>query len=430
MSDQRKHPARGDAFDSPSAPVAPSRRRFLTHTLGIGGGLVAYGATGGAALAATAGGAAKSDPAQAELPEAVRWKEADAFVLHGRSPITLESKRSAFGSSGITPANRLYVRNNLPVPDARIVADPNAWELTVEGVEQPRTLSVAELKTMGLTSVAMVLQCSGNGRGFFAHETSGSQWRTGAAGNVIWSGVPLKTVVEALGGPVDGVKFVTSTGGEALPEGLDPDLVQVERSIPVDKGLDDVLLAWEMNGAPIPLAHGGPLRVIVPGYYGCNNVKYVKRVALTSAESTAKIQQTSYRIRPIGVSGAPDQPSMWDMNVKSWITGPGADESLPVKSGRQVIHGVAFGGNEAVESVDVSIDGGKTWETAELIGPDMGPYAWRTFALETNLPAGTHRLASRATSASGERQPEARQENERGYGNNSWRDHALMVEVG
>src|SRR5699024_12533986 len=109
-----------------------------------------------------------------------------------------------------------------------------------------------------LCRAAMVLQCAGNGRGVFEHEASGSQWPTGASGNVIWSGVPMKHVIAALGGPIDGMKYLTSTGGEILPEGLDPDLVKAERSIPIEKALDDVLLAWEMNGRPIPLVHGGP----------------------------------------------------------------------------------------------------------------------------------------------------------------------------
>lgn len=408
------------------ALAQPDRRRFLTRSLGAGAGLAALGATtiGNSAFASGTDGAAESASA---LPKNIQWKDDDAMILHGSTPITLETRRGAVGSSGITPTNRLYIRNNLPVPDQQIVADRDAWKVSIKGVKKPRSLSLAELKTMGLTSVAMVLQCSGNGRGFFDHKASGSQWKTGASGNVLWSGVPLKEVIAALGGPADGMKYLTSTGGEVLPDGLDPDQIQVERSIPIEKAMDDVLLAWEMNGRPIPLVHGGPLRVVVPGYYGCNNVKYVKQVALTPKESTSHMQQSSYRIRPIGESSSPDQPTMWQMNVKSWVTGPGADES--VKAGPQVIHGIAFGGNEAVEAVEVSIDGGKNWQAAELYGPDMGRYAWRTFRLEVELPAGKLLLASRATNNSGEVQPENRVENERGYGDNSWRDHALNVAV-
>lgn len=402
----------------------PDRRRFLVRSVGAGTGLAAMGTgIGSVALAA-------DDADASGLPPEVPRKEEAAMILHGSSPITLETQRDAVGSSGITPASRLYIRNNLPVPDEAIVADRDAWEVSFDGVKNPQKLSLRELKTMGLTSVAMVLQCAGNGRGFFEHEASGSQWRMGAAGNVLWSGVPLKDVVEALGGPADGMQYLTSTGGEILPEGLDPDQIKVERSVPIDKALDDVLLAWEMNGEPIPLVHGGPLRVIVPGYYGCNNIKYVKRVALTTEESTASMQQSSYRMRPIGESGSPEQPSMWEMNVKSWITGPGADADEDVRAGQQVIYGVAFGGYDPVEGVEVSIDGGESWQQAELYGPDLGRYAWRTFRLEVDLPAGEHVLASRATNGGGDVQPEQREENERGYGNNSWRDHALKVVVG
>jgi len=111
--------------------------------------------------------------------------------------------------------------------------------------------------------VATVLQCSGNGRGFFPHKPSGTPWTVGAAGCVVWSGVPVRTVVEALGGVNGGMLYMTGTGGEVLPAGIDPKSVVVERSLPI-KALGDALLAWEMNGAPISLAHGGPLRLIVP----------------------------------------------------------------------------------------------------------------------------------------------------------------------
>src|SRR5690606_29352712 len=138
----------------------------------------------------------------------------------------------------------------------------------------------------------------------------------------------------------------TATGGEQLPEGVDPLTVVVERSIPLEKGMEDALLAWQMNGEPLPLVHGGPLRLIVPGYFGVNNVKFVKRLAFTPEETQASIQRSSYRVRPIGESGNPSQPTMWEMPVKSWVNHPAGEQS--VRAGRVIIDGVAFGGTNPV----------------------------------------------------------------------------------
>ena len=288
-------------------------------------------------------------------------------------------------------------------------------------------LTLGELKKLEVVTVAAVLQCSGNGRAFFEHEASGSQWGVGAAGCVIWSGVPLRAVAEALGGVADGVRFVTGTGGEELPQGIPPEDVVVERSIPLNKGLEDALLAWEMNGEPLPLVHGGPLRLIVPGYFGINQVKFLKTLAFTPEESSAAIMRTGYRVRPIGESGDPSQPSMWEMSVKSWINHPSGGG--PVRAGRVVIDGVAFGGMRGVRRVDLSVDGGITWRNVPFIGPNLGPYAWRQFALPVNLERGMHPLVSRAVDDAGNIQSADRPENHRGYANTSWRDHAVNLAV-
>ncbi|SFC49634.1 sulfite dehydrogenase (cytochrome) subunit SorA apoprotein [Polaromonas sp. OV174] len=371
------------------------------------------------AMAQTAAAAVKP------LPAFVGWKDASSIIVH--SSTTIETKRGAFGTSVITPAEQLYLRNNLPTPDASIVADRDAWEITLEGVKNPRKLTVRDLKSMGLETVAMVLQCSGNGRGFFPSKPSGTPWTVGAAGCVVWSGVPVRAVVEALGGVNAGMGYMTGTGGEKLPDGLDPKSIIVERSVPA-AAMADAMLAWEMNGAPISLAHGGPLRLIVPGYTGVNNIKYIKQLAFTAKESDAKIMSHGYRISPPGGKGDPSQPSVQEMTVKSWINSPHPDSGL-LKAGLAQIHGVAFGGMNAVKGVEVSIDGGKTWQTARLVGPDLGKYAWRQFVLQARLPAGTYSLASRATDAAGNVQPESRGENQSGYNNTSWADHAVKVTV-
>jgi sulfite oxidase len=372
---------------------------------------------------ATAGSA---PPAAAKpLPAYVSWKRADALIVHTSS--TIETRREAFGSSVITPVEHLYVRNNLPPPDASIVADPDGWMLSVEGVRTPRDLALRELRTLGIEVLPMVLQCSGNGRGYFPGKPSGTPWQVGAAGCVIWAGVPLARVIDLLGGATAGARFITGTGGEALPAGIDPDSVRVERSVPIS-ALPEALLAWELNGAPIPLAHGGPLRLILPGYSGVNQIKYLRRLSLTAEESRARIMSHGYRIAPPGSKADPSQPSVLQMNVKSWINSPSPAQSL-LRSGRAVVQGVALGGTQAVRRVEVSIDGGERWQRAKLVGPDLGRYAWRQFALEVDLPPGEHLLASRAVDARGNVQPRERMENVSGYNNNSWLDHAVRVQV-
>jgi DMSO/TMAO reductase YedYZ molybdopterin-dependent catalytic subunit len=280
--------------------------------------LIAAGSAGVVATLPQSIGSALAQDAK-PLPAYVSWKNPDAMIVHSSS--TLETKRNFFGTSGITPEDELYIRNNLPAPNDSIVANRDAWEVEIDGVRKPGKKTLGDLKKIGVDSVAMVLQCSGNGRGFFSHKASGAPWQVGAAGNVLWSGVPLRDVVAAMGGAADGRKFITGTGGEELPKGVDAKTVIVERSVPV-AALDDAILAWEINGKPISLAHGGPLRLVLPGYYGINNVKYLKKLAFTEKETDANIQSSGYRVRPVGQKGAPDQPSMWEMSVKSWVTHP------------------------------------------------------------------------------------------------------------
>lgn len=392
----------------------------LRRTLLATGAAIGLASWTRSAVAQDAGAAAPKP-----LPPYANWKDPSTLIVH--SATTIETRRSAFGTSVVTPADRLYIRNNLPAPDPSILADRDAWQIAVEGVVDARTMTLRELRTLGIETTAMVLQCSGNGRGFFPDKPSGTPWQVGAAGCVVWSGVPVRLVVEALGGLRERVPFMTGTGGEQLPAGIDPKTVIVERSVPI-AAMRDALLAWEMNGAPLSLAHGGPLRLVVPGYTGVNNVKYVKRLAFGETESDARIMSHGYRLSPPGGKGDPSQPSVQEMTVKSWVNGPLAD-SAPVKAGTVQIHGVAFGGLNAVRRVEVSTDGGRRWTDARLVGPDLGRYAWRQFVLPARLSAGTYTITSRATDASGNVQPENRLENAGGYNNAGWLDHAVTVAV-
>jgi sulfite dehydrogenase len=403
-------------------PLSLRRRQLLAGSAGAiaGAGLVGLAGEASAQAAQPASATAGAKP----LPAYVAWKDAGAMIVH--NPNELETKRSAFGTSGITSSDHLYVRNNVTPPDPSILADRGAWQVAVEGVRNPRTLTVNDLKTIGVETTASVLQCSGNGRAFFPHKPSGAKWTVGASGCVLWSGVPVRYVVESLGGAAPNMRYLTGTGGETFPAGIDPLTVMVERSLPIE-ALNDALLAWEMNGEPLPLAHGGPLRLIVPGYQGVNNVKYVKRVALTAAESPASIQKTRYRLNAIGTKATPADPSVLAMTVKSFVTSPSGGE--PVHAGVVYVTGVAVGGGSPIKRVEVSSDGGRNWVDAPFIGPDLGRFAWRQFAVPLRMAPGNYVLTSRATDAAGHVQPEVRSENAAGYANTSWADHAVKVAV-
>ncbi len=406
-------------------PKPSLRRRQILA--GSAGAIATVGLAGLPARSAAQAASAAAAPAAGPrpLPPYAAWKDASSLIVHSSS--TIETRRNAFGTSGITPAEQLYVRNNLPPPDASILANRDAWQVSVEGVRNPRVLTVAELKTMGIETVAMVLQCSGNGRGFFPSKPSGTPWTVGAAGCVVWSGVPVRYVAEALGGVAPGMLHLTGTGGEKLADNLpDPLAVLVERSVAI-KAMADAILAWEMNGAPISLAHGGPLRLVIPGYNGVNNIKYVKRLAFTTEESKARIMSHGYRVTPIGGSSNPNEPSVQELNVKSWVNTPHADK--PAKAGTVYVTGVAFSAGQPIRRVEVSSDGGRTWIDAAFIGPDMGRFAWRQFAVPLRMAPGNYVVTSRATDAGGNVQPEQRAENAHGYSNNSWADHAVKVTV-
>ena len=360
---------------------------------------------------------------QRSLPD---LKRGEALITHNQLPWALETRRSYFGRAPITPISDFFVRNNLPMPPANLTAEGDHWTFAVRGCATEGQLSVADLKRMPTTTVASVLQCSGNGRDFFTHNPAGSQWSVGAAGCALWTGVPVSEIFNRFGGAAEDAAFLTTTGGELLPEGIDPDSISVERSVPIAKGLKDCLLAFEMNGAPLPAIHGGPLRLIVPGYFGVNNVKWVRSLAATPGESQAKIQVSGYRMRPEGEPGTSDHPSMWRMPVKSWFVGAGT-EGEPILAGPNTLHGVAFSGERGIRAVEVSSDGGSSWHEMRLTGPDLGPNAWRTFEARLDIPPGQHQFFSRAVDQTGDRQPEAADANHRGYGHNGWRDHGIRI---
>lgn len=324
-------------------------------------------------------------------------------------PLTVESTPAGLAVDP-TPADALFVRNNGGLP-----AIGDDWPVEVIGVRRPQIVPVGQLwEGLPRASVAAVLQCAGNGRSRLAEPAPGVQWGMGGMGCPEWSGVRLAEVVERHGGVGDDAAFLTVLGGDASPD--DPE--RVERSIPLGVALERALLADTLDGRPVPFVHGGPVRLVVPGYYAVNSVKWVRRIAFTATESDALIQTVRYRLAPPGSEPGPEHPSLWAMGPKAVVTHVVTDPS-----GASVVGGVAFTGDDAVDRVDVTADDGDSWEEATL-GAGRGPYAWRRF--EARLPGPARRVAARAT-AGDTVQPRATVPTVDGYAVDGW--HHLTYEV-
>jgi sulfite oxidase len=312
----------------------------------------------------------------------------------------------------ITSAEKLFVRNNQQ-PDWSTTLKPapaGPWNLEVVGLtEYPRTIALDDLRTLPQVEHEVVLQCSGNGRAMFskASPVKGSQWSYGAMGNVRFKGVTLQSVFEKFDvRPHSTARFITAEGAE-LPG--KPGSADFEHSLPLAETLTRSILALELNGQPLPAVHGGPLRLVTPGYYGTMHVKWLSRLRLDSQESVNYHQSHRYRTprEPMSPGSAfeyrlDNSDAHWRMKIKSVIFSPQHDATL--ESGQSVVSGVAWNdGTSLIDAVEVSVDGGQSWRRAEL--ERAGRYAWQHWQLPLQLSAGTHTLISRAIDTMGNSQP-------------------------
>jgi len=321
-----------------------------------------------------------------------------------------------------TPNELFFVRSHwIPrMPDAK------TWRLTIDGdVEKPLKLSIAELKKLPRADVTCVLQCSGNGRAFHEPVVPGVQWRFGAVGNAKWSGVRVRDVVKANAG----AKHLHLFGSDVPPGKVPP----FHRSIEIEKVMSDAILAFEMNGKPLPPEHGAPLRLVVPGWAGDHWMKWLVRISASDKQQTGFYMDTAYRWpNAPGAPGVAFKPEemhpVTELFVKSNIT----TAPKHAKSGvAQTIRGFAFSSAPDVAKVEISDDidaaGGATWSEATL-DPRHDPYAWRLWSFAwTPRATGTATLIARATDSRGAVQPKDAQWNQSGYLYNSW--HSVNVEV-
>jgi sulfite oxidase len=332
------------------------------------------------------------------------------MIVRNDWPEHLETSLTELGRAYYTPNDLFFVRNHLLPP----AIDPAAWRLEVDGlVEAPFSLSLAQLRAVEQTEAVHTLECAGNGRALYQlPSTSGTQWERGAVGNARWNGVRLSILLERAGVRPE-AKHVWFEAADRDPLPTAPVFL---RSIPLEKAMEDTLLAHTMNGAALPAAHGAPLRAIVPGWYAMASCKWVTKVRVEAAPSDNHFMANGYRYVYPGEDPAA-APPVETLRVKSVITRPRDGSRVP--SGKVRVQGFAWAGPAGVKQVDISVDGGGTWQPAGFMG-DNNPLAWRVWATEVPLPRGGElTIMARATDNDGAEQPLAAPANSGGYGNNS-----------
>lgn len=327
-------------------------------------------------------------------------------------------------NSVITPNEQFFVRSHFTKPEL----DVNTWRLHVEGeVERALELSFDEIRRMPSKTVTALLECSGNGRVFLEPKAVGVPWELGAVSTARWTGVPLREVLGRAKIKADAIEIILqgADSGRPLDEPKDPGTIPFARSLPLAKALDpDVLLAYEMNGEPLPPAHGFPLRVIVPDWYAMASIKWLTRIIATPRPFYGYYQTFEYS-RFEEDNGVLSLVPLTEMDPKAQIALPAPHEIVPANS-KYRIFGAAWSGSAPVAKVAISTDGGSRWNDARLLG-DAEPHAWQFWEYDWMTPAGPtlRSLMARATDALGRVQPMTRDPRRL----NAMISHVLPIEV-
>jgi DMSO/TMAO reductase YedYZ molybdopterin-dependent catalytic subunit len=374
-----------------------SRRTFLKSLSGA-----AVGAAGFAAW-----------PAWAQITEqrnSIALPGEDGMILRSLRFVDLETPVEYF-DSWLTPVSHFFVRNHMHEP---VELNAEDWRLTVGGeVDKPGTFSLRELAKLPIHSVVNTLECAGNGRGFYRPQVPGIQWQKGAVSTARFSGPRMADVLYRAG--------VKSSGRHVMFRGLDEVPGKVPpfiRSIPIEKALDsDTLIATHMNGAPLTKHHGFPARALVPGWIGAASCKWLAEIKVLESEFVGNFMSPGYRFpNQAGKPGDSVKPEdthvVTGLNVKSVISAPLDGASL--KSGKTTLRGAAWAGEADIVKVEVSTDGGSTWNPAAL-GQEQSRYAWRLWTYAWNAKRGDYVIQSRATDSQGRVQPSEAAWNPSGY---------------
>jgi len=317
-------------------------------------------------------------------------------------------------TADLTPAGMHYLLIHYDVPFPRA----EDWSLSFEGFDRPMRLSLDDLRSRPRVSAPVTLECAGNGRAMFDERPVSQPWLLEAVGNAEWAGTPLAPLLHEAGVP----ESTVDVSFRGLDQGIEIDEEQApyERGLPIDEALrDDVIVAFEMNGRPLPPQHGAPARLVVPGWYGMAHVKWLDRIAALAEPFDGYQNTVSYRMRT-----DPDEAGepLGRIRVRSLMAPPGVptfpERERMVAAGPLTMQGRAWSGSAPIERVEFSADGATTWTDA-VVDPAPAPHAWHRWAVDWVAEPGVHELACRATDAAGATQPMEPEPNLGGYANNA-----------
>ncbi len=393
------------------------------------GGLIPAALAQGQPATPAAGPAAKPEPKTVYL--SFPGKN-DKLVVIGEKPLVAETPEFLLDDD-TTPISKFYIRNNGQIPDT--AKEPDKWKISIDGeVNKPLELTLGEIKAKFKSQTRrMVLECGGNGRSFFTPPASGNQWTNGGAGCAEWTGVRLGEVLKLAGVKPSGI--YTAHYGSDLHLSGDASKPTLSRGVRMPKAMDpDSMIVWAMNGEPLPNIHGGPVRLIYPGWAGSASHKWVTKITVRDKEHDGPgMTGTSYRltIKPM-VPGDKADPKNFkileSMPVRSIITSPAHGTKIAAGTRELKLRGAAWAGDLAVNKVDISVDFGSTWTQTQLSKP-KNRFDWQRFTASVKVPAdGYYEIWTRATDSRGSMQPHvAPFWNPSGYGGNPMHRVAVLI---
>jgi len=371
------------------------------------------------------GGCAAPRPASPDVPtldpeEACQQAIDAGMVMHRAHPLNCETSIPALVGGVVMPNARFYMRNNFHMPDL----DAATFRLAIGGlVERSQSFTIRDLQNMKSKTQVVTLECAGNGRALFDRPTEGEKWGVGAVSTAEWTGVPLVEILDRAGvrQEVKDVLFRGADGGTV--EGRSESM-RFERSLRIDDARDsDVLLAYAMNGEPLPVEHGYPLRLIVPRWYAVASVKWLTEIEFIDRTFTGHYQGDKYRFEWERDGRVVSEPVTLQ-RVRALITEP--SPQTEVGAGELAIRGVAWSGAAPIARIDVSVNGGD-WQEARLVS-ERNRYSWQWWELMTRVEKSEHLvLRARATDLAGRTQPERAEWNRLGYGNNAIQEVPIRV---